>query len=92
MARRFVIELDAETILRLKGSSVQIQCMEGGLWITHDKHRDDIVLRQGESHWVLRKGAVLQAVPYARVAIMGSAPCLHGATFGSTFALALKAG
>jgi hypothetical protein len=92
MTKRFVLELDAETILRLQVvDNVQIQCMEGALWITHDEHPRDIVLRRGEGCWVRRKGAVIQAVPYARVAILGSAPCLHSAAFSSAFALALKA-
>lgn len=84
MTKRFVIELDAETILRLQVvDSVQIQCMEGALWITHDEYPQDIVLRRGEGWWVRRKGAVIQAVPYARVAILGSAPCLHAGVGGA---------
>ena len=47
---RIVISLEAGEFLRLESDEdVHVRCREGKLWITREKDREDLWLRNGES-------------------------------------------
>ena len=69
-AHRMVLELRPDALIPLRDlRGATIACLQGVLWITHDKDPNDVLLEPGATYLLTRKGATVQALSASRMAI-----------------------
>ena len=55
-----MIDLNAEESLRVEqGTSIEVTCLSGVVWITQERDVRDLFLAPGESIWLRRRGLAL---------------------------------
>ncbi|HEX9397618.1 MAG TPA: DUF2917 domain-containing protein [Burkholderiales bacterium] len=66
-----VIELAAQSLVSLQdGEGTRVYCLQGSLWITEERSRQDIVIGSGGSYRLAGGGrAIVQAMGASRVAV-----------------------
>lgn len=78
-AKRIIVELQPDALIPLRNDKgTRIACLEGVLWITHDRDPEDILLQPGQAYELTRKGATVQAIGASRMAIDQAAAAPQG--------------
>jgi hypothetical protein len=74
-AKPIIVELQPDALVPLRNrKGTRIACLEGVLWITHDRDPEDILLQPGQTYELTRKGAMVQALGACRVSLEAPGP------------------
>jgi hypothetical protein len=74
-AKPIIVELQPDALVPLRNrKGTRIACLEGVLWITHDRDPEDILLQPGQAYELTRKRATVQALGACRMSLEAPAP------------------